>query len=122
MSSRHRWNIRDLDRNDSLEINEISKRSDGYQKFYLYSTREVAQIFLDNKREKSLLAGTDPVALDAVGLKIIQAKRDELRGEPWPISPPPICLEAADKVYKLGNSRLENIEIRTIGWNQDLLL
>ncbi|MFA4925743.1 MAG: hypothetical protein WC524_03730 [Candidatus Aminicenantales bacterium] len=74
------------------------------------------------KEKKSLLAGTDPVALDAVGLKIIQAKRDELRGEPWPISPPPICLEAADKVYKLGNSRLENIEIRTIGWNQDLLL
>lgn len=31
-------------------------------------------------------------------------------------------LEAADKIYKLGNSRLENIEIRTIGWNQDLLL
>jgi hypothetical protein len=71
---------------------------------------------------KGLLAGTDPVALDAVGLKIIQAKRDELRGEPWPISPPPICLEAADKIYKLGNSRLENIEIRTIGWKQDLLL
>jgi hypothetical protein len=71
---------------------------------------------------KGLLAGTDPVALDAVGLKIIQAKRDQLRGEPWPISPPPICLEAADKVYKLGNSRLENIEIRTIGWRQDMLL
>lgn len=71
---------------------------------------------------KGLLAGTDPVALDAVGLKIIQTKRDELRGEHWPISPPPISIEAADKIYKLGNSRLENIEIKTIGWTQELLL
>jgi len=71
---------------------------------------------------KGLLAGTDPVALDAVGLKIIQTKRDELRGEPWPISPPPISIEAADKIYKLGHSRLENIEIRTMGWAQELLL
>lgn len=71
---------------------------------------------------KGLLASTDPVALDAVGLKIIQAKRDELRGEPWPISPPPICLEAADSVYKLGHSRLENIEIRKFGWDKDILV
>ncbi len=71
---------------------------------------------------KGLLAGTDPVALDAVGLKILQAKRDELRGDPWPISPPPICIEAADTVYKLGQSKLENIEIRKIGWDKELLV
>jgi len=52
------------------------------------------------------LAGTDPVALDAVGLKIIQAKRDELRGEHWSISPPPISIEAADKIFNW----------RTAGW------
>ncbi|MBC7350090.1 MAG: DUF362 domain-containing protein [Candidatus Aminicenantes bacterium] len=71
---------------------------------------------------KGLLTSTDPVALDVIGLKIIQAKRDELRGEPWPISPPPICIEAADKVYKLGHSKLENIELRKIGWDKDLLV
>lgn len=71
---------------------------------------------------KGLLAGTDPVALDAVGLKIIQAKRDELRGEPWPISPPPVCIEAADTIYRLGNSKLEKIEIRKIGWEKDILV
>ncbi|MGB9835194.1 MAG: DUF362 domain-containing protein [Candidatus Saccharicenans sp.] len=71
---------------------------------------------------KGLLGGTDPVALDAVGLKIIQAKRDELRGEPWPISPPPICIEAADTVYKLGHSKLENIELKKIGWDKDILV
>jgi hypothetical protein len=69
-----------------------------------------------------LIAGIDPVAVDAVCLKIIQAKREELRGEPWPLSPPPICVEAADKVYKLGTSDLKNIEIQTIGWDEDLLV
>jgi hypothetical protein len=69
-----------------------------------------------------LIAGTDPVAVDAVCLKIIQAKREELRGEPWPFSPPPICVEAADKIYKLGTSDLKNIDIQTIGWNEGLLI
>ncbi|HEK85280.1 MAG TPA: DUF362 domain-containing protein [Candidatus Aminicenantes bacterium] len=71
---------------------------------------------------KGLLASTDPVALDAVGLKIIQAKRDEFRGEPWPISPPPICIEAADTVYKLGHSQLADIELKTIGWKEEILI
>ncbi len=71
---------------------------------------------------KGLMASTDPVALDAVGLKIIQAKRDELHGEPWPISPPPVCVEAADTVYKLGHSRPENIEIKKLGWDKDILV
>ncbi|MGQ9801190.1 MAG: DUF362 domain-containing protein [Candidatus Saccharicenans sp.] len=71
---------------------------------------------------KGLLASTDPVALDAVGLKIIQSKRDELRGEPWPISPPPICIEAADSVYQLSQSKLENIAIKKIGWDKDILV
>ena len=62
------------------------------------------------------------MAVEAVGLKIIQAKRDALRGEPWPLSPPPICIEAADKVYKLGNSRFDNIDIRLIGWDEDALI
>jgi len=69
-----------------------------------------------------LIAGTDPVAVEAVCLKIIVAKREALRGEPWPLSPPPICVEAADKVYKLGTSNLKNIDIHTIGWAEDLLI
>ncbi|MBN1270767.1 MAG: DUF362 domain-containing protein [Candidatus Aminicenantes bacterium] len=69
-----------------------------------------------------LIAGTDPVAVDTVCLKIIMAQRKKLRGEPWPLSPPPICVEAADKVYKLGTSNLKNIDIHTIGWDQDLLI
>ncbi len=69
-----------------------------------------------------LIAGTDPVAVETVCLKIITEKREAIRGEPWPLSPPPICVEAADKVYGLGTSRMESIKIEHYGWEQDLLL
>ena len=69
-----------------------------------------------------LIAGTDPVAVETVCLKIITEKRKALRGEPWPLSPPPICVEAADKVYGLGTSRMEEIKIENYGWEHELLL
>ena len=69
-----------------------------------------------------LIGGSDPVAVEAVGLKIIQSKRDELQGEPWPLQPPPICVEAADKVYKLGTSDLAKIDIKAVGWTEGLLV
>jgi hypothetical protein len=69
-----------------------------------------------------LIAGVDPVAVETVCLKIINAKRRALRGEPWPLSPPPICVEAADKVYRLGQSRPDRIKIETFGWKAGLLL
>ena len=69
-----------------------------------------------------LIAGTDPVAVETVCLRIIEEKRRALRGEPWLLSPPPICVEAADKVYGLGTSRMEKIKIAHFGWKQDLLL
>lgn len=69
-----------------------------------------------------LIAGTDPVAVESVCLKIIMEKRTALRGEPWPLSPPPLCIEAADKVYGLGTSQWENIQIKTYGWDKDLLI
>lgn len=69
-----------------------------------------------------LITGTDPGAVETVCLRVITKKRHELRGEPWPISPPPICVEAADKVYGLGISNLEKINITHIGWDEGLLL
>ncbi|MDH7601093.1 MAG: DUF362 domain-containing protein [Armatimonadota bacterium] len=69
-----------------------------------------------------IIASTDPVAAEAVGLKIIQAKRDEIKGEPWPLSPPPICVAAADKEYKLGTSDLSKIRIKKLGWNEGWLI
>jgi uncharacterized Fe-S center protein len=69
-----------------------------------------------------LIAGTDPVAVETVCLNIINEKRKAIRGEPWPLSPPPICVEAADKVYGLGTSRMEHIKIEHDGWEHELLL
>jgi hypothetical protein len=71
---------------------------------------------------KGLIAGTDPVAVETVCLKILTEKRRALRGEPWPITPPPICVEAADKAYGLGTSQWEEIKIAHFGWDEDLLL
>jgi len=36
------------------------------------------------------------------GLRVILKKREGMRGEPWPLSPPPLCVEAADKDHGLG--------------------
>lgn len=71
---------------------------------------------------RGLIAGTDPVAVETVCLKVILQKRQALRGEPWPLSPPPMVVERADKQYGLGTSNLEEIGINRIGWMEDVLV
>jgi hypothetical protein len=69
-----------------------------------------------------LIAGTDPVAVETVCLNVITAKRKALKGEDWPLSPPPICIEAADHVYHLGTSNMNQIKIQKLGWMQEALV
>ena len=69
-----------------------------------------------------LIVSTDPVAADATGARIIQAKRNEFFGEIRPISPPPHHIEAADSKFGLGNSRSERIELIKLGWKEDVLI
>ncbi len=69
-----------------------------------------------------LIAGSDPVAVETVCLKIITEKRQALRGEPWPLSPPPLCVAAADETYGLGTSKLSEIKIVRSGWDRDSLV
>ena len=69
-----------------------------------------------------LMAGTDPVAVEATALKILQAKRNAVKGEPWEITPPPLCVAAADKQYKLGTSDPGKIAVKMSGWEKDLLI
>jgi hypothetical protein len=71
---------------------------------------------------KGVIAGTDPVAVEAVCLRIITARRQELRGEPWPLSPPPLCVAMADRRYGLGTSRMEEITIERVGWSEGALV
>ncbi len=68
------------------------------------------------------IAGTDPVAVETVCLKIIEAKRKDIRGEEWPLSPPPLCVEAADKEYGLGTSDWNKITLEKVGWEKDILI
>ncbi len=69
-----------------------------------------------------LIVSRDPVAADAVGARIIQAKRNEYFGSDRPISPPPRHIEAADVKFGLGNSRPDRIELVRLGWEKDILI
>ena len=71
---------------------------------------------------KGLIASTDPVAVDAVGLQIVMAKRRALRGEEWPLSPPPLCVSVADETFGLGTSRMSEITLERAGWTRDILV
>jgi methylmalonyl-CoA mutase cobalamin-binding subunit len=71
---------------------------------------------------KGLIASTDPVAADAVGLQIVLAKRRALRGEEWPLSPPPLCVSVADEKFGLGTCRMSEIALERVGWTRDILV
>ena len=69
-----------------------------------------------------LIVSTDPVAADATGAGIIQAKRNEYFGKERPISPRPLHIEAADTRFGLGNSRPARIELIKRGWEAGVLI
>ena len=69
-----------------------------------------------------LLVGTDPVALDAVGLHIFQAKRLKYFGEEKPMTPPPHHIAFAETKHNLGVADLEKIELVKLGWEEGILI
>jgi uncharacterized protein (DUF362 family) len=69
-----------------------------------------------------LIVSADPVAADATGGRIIQAKRNEHFGQTRPISPRPLHIEAADTKFGLGNSHPDRIELIKLGWDKDILI
>jgi hypothetical protein len=71
---------------------------------------------------KGLLVGTDPVAVDATGARIIEAKRREHFGEERPISPPPHHIQIADTRYGLGVSDPQRIDLVRLGWSEASLI
>ena len=73
-------------------------------------------------RYGGLILSTDPVAADATGARIIQAKRIAYFGEERPISPPPLHIAAADTRFKLGHSRAEQIDLIRVGSTRDVLI
>jgi hypothetical protein len=69
-----------------------------------------------------LIVSIDPVAADATGARIIQAKRNDYFGEDRLISPRPLHIEAADTRFGLGNSHPERIELIKLGWQKGILV
>ncbi len=71
---------------------------------------------------KGILVGTDPVALDAVGLHLFQAKRLAYFGEHLPLSPPAKHIALANTRHKIGTSDLRQIELVKLGWMEEILI
>jgi hypothetical protein len=71
---------------------------------------------------KGLVVGTDPVAVDATGARIIEARRREHFGEERPISPPPHHIQLADTRYGLGVSDPQRIDLVRLGWSEGALI
>jgi hypothetical protein len=71
---------------------------------------------------KGLIVGTDPVAVDAIGAHLLQAKRIAFFGEDRALDVPPIHIRVADKEYHLGVSDLSRIQLIKIGWMGEVLI
>ena len=69
-----------------------------------------------------IIVGFDPVAIDSVGLRIIQAKRNLYFQDERPINPPPKHIFLADTRHHLGTADPANIELIKLGWKKDILI
>ncbi len=71
---------------------------------------------------KGLIISTDAVAVDAVGLKLIQAKRREHFGEEVELETTPKHVNVAGEKHKVGVSDLSRIELIKLGWQEGILI
>jgi len=69
-----------------------------------------------------LIVGVDPVAVDATGARIIQARRNIYFGEDRPISPRPHHIVYADTRYGLGYSDPDRIDLVRLGKMEGALI
>ena len=65
-----------------------------------------------------LMLGFDPVAVDATGLRIIEAIRRDYFAEDRPLNPPAKHIAVADTKYHLGTADPQKIELVKIGYDQ----
>jgi hypothetical protein len=69
-----------------------------------------------------ILMGFDPVAVDATGLRIIEAIRREYFGDDRPLNPPAKHIAIADTKYHLGTADPAKIDLVKIGYDKDLFV
>lgn len=68
-----------------------------------------------------LVVSRDPVAADATGLRILQAKRREHFGEDRPLQPSPHHIFLAETRHHLGVASEDKIELVRLGWTEGAL-
>jgi hypothetical protein len=71
---------------------------------------------------KGLIVGLDPVAVDAVGLRLITAKRRIELGPDQEVPPVPKHIQIADTKYGIGTADPAKIELLKLGWLDDVLI
>lgn len=71
---------------------------------------------------KGLIVSLDPVAADAVGLRIIQAKRKEFFGENKPLNPPAKHIYLADTRHHLGTADPKKIDLVKMGFKEGIFI
>ncbi|HSA95652.1 MAG TPA: DUF362 domain-containing protein [Acidobacteriota bacterium] len=71
---------------------------------------------------KGLILSRDPVAADATGLRVIEAKRREYFGDDRPLAMTPHHIMLADTRHHLGTSDPARIELIKIGWAEGALI
>ncbi len=69
-----------------------------------------------------IIIGTDAVAVDAVGLEIVKAKRQEFFGKEINFDTIPKHIQLADTRHKLGVSDISRIQLIKIGWMENSLI
>jgi hypothetical protein len=71
---------------------------------------------------KGLLLGTDPVALDVIGRRLLQGCRNAYQQAPWPLPEAPDYLQIAQEQCRLGQSDPKMITVQLTGPEQDAFL
>jgi hypothetical protein len=69
-----------------------------------------------------MLLGVDPVAVDAVGLRIIEAKRKLFFPEDSPLRPSAKHIRAAEEKHRIGVADPAKIDLVRIGWEEGILI
>ncbi|MCP4604162.1 MAG: DUF362 domain-containing protein [Proteobacteria bacterium] len=69
-----------------------------------------------------LIVGTDPVAVDATGMRILEAKRKEHFGKSEPLGTPPKHIQVAETRYHIGVADPNRIDVKKIGWAEGMLI
>jgi hypothetical protein len=71
---------------------------------------------------KGIMFSKDPVAVDAVGVKLFEVQRKRHFGEDRPLTELAKHVRIADEKHKLGIADLAKIEMVKIGWDKDVLI